>query len=220
MTFLGSIYSTILDAVFPVSREEREALSLRPEEALKTLPRAKNFSTKEACSIFSYQDERMRRLVWALKYKKSKQAAAIGGFALFQMLRLYAQAAGPVLVIPMPITKRRRRERGFNQCELLTAEVESLERESKASNQAENIQIASDLLIRTRHKARQTMKNRNERIESAHELFKANENAELPKDHLTIIIDDVITTGSTMKEAVEAMRKAGYTKTFGLSVAH
>ena len=64
------------------------------------------------------------------------------------------------------------------------------------------------------------MKDRNERIESAHELFKANEDDRLPKDCLTIVIDDVITTGSTMKEAVEALRKAGYAKAFGLSLAH
>ena len=35
-----------------------------------------------------------------------------------------------------------------------------------------------------------------------------------------IIIDDVITTGSTMKEAIQTMRNAGFKNTWGLSVAH
>lgn len=231
MTFFKTIYSTALDAIFPVSKEEQEALSIQPESAFKTLPRAKNFSTKEACSIFSYADERIRKLVWALKYKKSRQAAAIGGYALFKILRIYSKATRPILVIPMPITKQRRRERGFNQCELLTAEIKRLAHES---NRSERIQIVEDLLIRVRHKSRQTMKNRNERIESAHELFKVkgkkdedkdkgegeDKGEETRKDCLTIVIDDVITTGSTMKEAIEALRKAGFTRAFGLSLAH
>jgi len=227
MLLIKSIYSTVLDAIFPISKEEQEALSLRPEIAWNTLPRAKNFSTREACSVFSYKEERMRKLVWALKYKKSRQAAAIGGYALFRMLRIYAEATRPILVIPMPITRQRRRERGFNQCELLTEEIKTL---ADRSNLSEYIQISDDLLVRARHKSRQTMKDRSERIESAQELFKVDEsknknengngNKEIQKDCLVIVIDDVITTGSTMKGAVTAMRAAGYSRTFGLSLAH
>lgn len=217
MALIKSLYGVILDSIFPVSVEEEAALSPSAEAALKTLPRARNFSTREACSIFSYQDERTRKLVWALKYKKSRQAAAIGGFALYSILRMYSGVAGPILVIPMPITRQRRRERGFNQCELLTDEIQRLAQES---DHAERIQIHRELLIRARHKSRQTMKSRDERIESAHELFKANVAEDIPKDRLTIIVDDVVTTGSTMKEAVDAMRKAGYSKAFGLSLAH
>lgn len=212
MTFFKTLYLTVLDAVFPISKEEEAVLSLRPEEAWKILPRARNFSTKEACSIFSYKDERMRKLVWALKYKKSRQAAAIGGFALHLILQVYSDVAGPILVIPMPITKQRRRERGFNQCELLADAVEACG--------STDIRIIRDLLIRARHKSRQTMKTRGERIESAHELFKVNERESIPKDQLVIVIDDVITTGSTMKEAIQALRTAGFTKTFGLSLGH
>lgn len=214
MTPIKFIYNVILNSLFPISKEEEAVLSLSPQEAWKTLPRAKNFSTKEACSIFSYKDERMRKLIWALKYKKSKQAALICGFALYQILKIYTDTAGPILVIPMPITKQRRRERGFNQCELLSDAIQLYRIES------DQIHIVTDLLVRTRHKSRQTMKNRNERILSAHELFKVISNDQISKENLTLIIDDVITTGSTMHEAIEAMRKAGFIKAFGLSLAH
>lgn len=217
MTFFKALYGTVLDALFPISIEEQEVLSMCPEDAWKYIPRARNFSTKEACSIYSYKDERMRRLVWSLKYKKSEQAARIGAYALHRILNVYSSVAGELIVIPMPITNQRRRERGFNQCELLTTEIGKI-------NQNTNMKIISDLLVRTRHKSRQTLKSRAERLESAKELFAVNQkllpNLENYKNNLIIVIDDVITTGSTMKEAIGALREAGFTKTFGLSLAH
>jgi ComF family protein len=217
MPFLRSLCSIFLDALFPISPAEQEMLSMRPEDLWKLIPRAQNFSTKEACSIFSYKDERMRQLVWSIKYKKSPKAAALGGHAIHRMLSIYSSAAGRVIVIPMPITKQRRRERGFNQCELLTDEIAKISRNA-------DLTIISNLLVRTRHKSRQTLKTRHERLESARELFAVNENALLrlkgSEDNLVIVIDDVVTTGSTMREAVNALREAGFKKAFGLSLAH
>ena len=40
------------------------------------------------------------------------------------------------------------------------------------------------------------------------------------KETMAIIIDDVVTTGSTMREAVHAMRNAGFANAWGLSIAH
>ena len=93
--------------------------------------------------------------------------------------------------------------------------------------------------------SRQTLKDRKERIESAKDIFVADVEAidklickldikklnsdksnadELgtnkSKGYLVIVIDDVITTGSTILDAIKTLRKAGLEKTFGLSVAH
>jgi len=39
--------------------------------AFKDLPRAEHSPVPEACSVFSYKDDRVWRLVWSIKYKKS-----------------------------------------------------------------------------------------------------------------------------------------------------
>ncbi len=138
------------------------------------------------------------------------------------------------VIIPIPITKRRKNERGYNQCELLVNEIERLDIDKKFI-------ICKDLLGRVHHLSRQTLKNREDRLESAKGIFTVNEetrkrimnednqigneleiiNSENNIDNtIIIVIDDVITTGSTMKEAMETLQNAGFKNVFGLSLAH
>jgi predicted amidophosphoribosyltransferase len=213
------------------------------ESAFRDLPRATRSPIPEACSIFSYKDERIWRLVWSIKYKRSRAGTTIAGYALHRVLRSYlaampsARAVPKILIVPMPITSRRRRERGFNQCELLADEIERLSSnwnvggvddagdESKIGGR---LIIVRDLLIRKIHTSRQTLKDRAARLESVKDIFVVNEKAaerikndtHFSGDTMIIIIDDVITTGGTIRDAVETLRKAGFERTFGLSVAH
>ena len=130
----------------------------------------------------------------------------------------------PLVLVPMPITRARRRERGFNQCELLLEEILKLDG-------AQRISYAKNLLVRVRHTSRQTLKNREERLESAEGgLFAAHEDslARLREalaergasSAFIVVIDDVITTGGTMKAALDVLSRAGFSDVCGLSFAH
>ncbi len=264
MTFLTNIFHTILDALFPISSAETELFSYSPEEVLQKLPVAPDYSglvitpndSKFMDSIFAYKDERVAKMIWNIKYKKSHAAISIGGFALHQKLRAstisrfvrdtpYASAEasagspsptfGPkrpseslvvpaLLIIPMPITNRRRKERGYNQCELLLDEIQNIaERDGR-----HDMVFEKDLLIRTLHADRQTLKGRADRQESAKGIFGVNEEVarkfldqhEKNQKNYVVIIDDVITTGSTMKEAIDTLKNAGFEDVRGLSLAH
>jgi ComF family protein len=222
MSLLHTLYNTILDAVFPLSPFERELFSYSPELAYTKLPGAPTVPFGDAHSIFAYKDERVAKLIWNIKYKKSAQAVQIGGYALYRRIQDFPRPTleDTVILIPMPITSRRRRERGFNQCELLTDEIGRLDEHKRFI-------VRSDLLIRTQHMSRQTLKGRAERLEDAKGIFSVNEkvlteirdknNGILPT---LVVIDDVITTGSTIKEAMETLRKAGFENVRGISLAH
>ncbi len=228
MSILRTIYSTVVEALFPTSIAEQEVLNMDGNTALHTLPRAKKSPILEACSIYSYKDERVWRMIWSIKYKKSVIAARIAAFALLETLSIYARATFPIIVIPMPITKRRRRERGYNQCELIVSEIKKMAALSADHIETRSICVAYDLLLRTRHKSRQTLKDREGRLESAQDIFEVNTAAAVSlnmkldglTDYLLIVIDDVVTTGSTIRDAISTLRKAGFSQTFGLSVAH
>ncbi len=230
---LKILYQTILDALFPLSPAEKEIFSLSPREALEKLPPAPNYSglavdLPDTRSIFAYKDERVSKLIWNIKYKHSTQAVEIGGYALFSDLEEISTDAAsgvcPILVLPMPITSRRRRERGYNQCELLMDEIARWAQERDPAR----FVFDRNLLIRTHHADRQTMKDRKHRVEDAKGIFAIDEKTleklteaepELTKRRL-IVIDDVITTGSTMHEAIETLKRAGFTDVRGLSLAH
>jgi ComF family protein len=220
MNFFGTMYQTVLDALFPLTNEEREILTTSPEMAYEKLPKAPAYSEPlpGMTSIFAYKDERVAKLVWNIKYKKSETAVKIGGYALWQRLQsLQESERGQIVIIPLPITDRRRKERGYNQTELLVDEISRLD-----AGAEKRLTISKDVLLRTRHAARQTLKGRKERLESSKGIFVVNEDVieRFGKNTRIIIIDDVITTGSTMKEALAAMRAAGFENVTGLSLAH
>ena len=229
MFLITDLYHTFLDAIFPVSAEEREVLALDSGLAFDILPRAPRCKMPLACSLFSYKDERVRRLVWAIKYKKSARAAAISAESLFHVIHSYSQAASPIVILPMPISSQRRRERGFNQCELMADAIERIcaVRMETGSQPL----IIRDLLVRRRHRSRQTLKDREDRLKDSEDIFAVNEAAARKLDylrhapskdsqHLILVLDDVITTGGTIRDAIMTVRAAGFEKTFGLSLAH
>jgi len=234
MSFFCSLYHLILDTLFPLFDAENELFSLSPEEAYARLPKspALPLECRKMFSILAYKDERVSKMIWNIKYKKSARAVEMGGYILFSYLneklsphlnKNAEDKTQKIVLIPMPITGKRRRERGFNQTELLVNEIGRLDTGRK-------YEIVSDLLVRTVHKDRQTLKGRTERLESAQGLFELNENrlARLSGAHgsdqltgrVVIIVDDVITTGSTMKTALETFRERNFHNVYGLSLAH
>lgn len=245
MSLLKTIRTTFIEALFPIPEAERLVLAMGAESAWKNLPRAARSPVPEACSVFSYKDERIWRLIWSIKYKRSAAGTAIAGYALYQVLRSYATIVPRTIVIPMPITGRRRRERGFNQCELLVDEIERLSSDWNTENGdsaggkskiGDRLIIVRDLLVRKIHTSRQTLKDRAGRLESAQDIFAVNEGVaqkinnydlrfkiddpQSMNGQIIIVIDDVITTGGTIKDAVSTLRQAGFERTWGLSVAH
>jgi predicted amidophosphoribosyltransferase len=76
------------------------------------------------------------------------------------------------------------------------------------------------LLIRSKHIERQTLKGRTERLKNAKGIFEAREKEDREGATQIIIIDDVMTTGSTAKEARETLLAAGYKNVGALTIAH
>ena len=188
---------------------------MTPEKAFSKLPRSPLPPIQNATSVFAYKDPRVTKLIWNIKYKKHKTAVEIGGYALYQELITLRRNVPdkPFLVLPMPITPRRRRERGFNQCELLAEELARLDKDKLFT-------FSNSILLRIQHASRQTLKGRTERLESAKGIFSVASETDILKESQVVIIDDVITTGSTIKEAMETLDKAGFNSVRGLSLAH
>lgn len=104
----------------------------------------------------------------------------------------------PDLILPIPLHPRRRRQRGYNQSELL---ARSLSREL-------GIVLDTTALRRTRHTAPQVGLGPVERHDNVRGAFSA---AAGVRDRHVLLIDDVLTTGATMRSAAETLLAAGAT---------
>jgi competence protein ComFC len=100
-------------------------------------------------------------------------------------------------IVPVPLHPARKRERGFNQAELLARE---LQRQS-------GIQVAS-VLQRTRYTNTQTQFDRAERMENLRGAFRLRRDCNV-QDLRMLLVDDVLTTGSTLSECAAVLKKAG-----------
>jgi ComF family protein len=101
------------------------------------------------------------------------------------------------VVVPVPLHPARERERGFNQA-LLLAEI-----------LAEFAAVPlAPLLERVRYTSTQTAHDRAERMENLRDAFRLRKNRDV-RDLRVLLIDDVLTTGSTLSECARVLKAAG-----------
>jgi len=141
------------------------------------------------------------RYAWPLdrletRFKFSRDLAA--GRALVSMWRRESPPSTlPQLIIPVPLHRRRLRERGYNQAwELARPLACSL-----------GIPGSDNLLRRVRHTDAQTGLDAAQRRHNLRHAFALREGAALP-DHI-VVLDDVFTTGATLAECVRVLKRAG-----------
>ncbi len=196
----------LLDFLFPPSPETRAVHALSPEQALSKFPLASTTPYPFITSLFAYKDPLVSTMVLNIKNKRDMHALRVAASALYQKLPANS------LLIPIPITKKRRKERGYNQCELLINEILKFDT-------GKNFTTDFNLLIRTKHTSQQKLKNRHERLASTESLFEIYKEI-ADKNIQIILIDDVATTGSTLKDARETLLRAGYTNVQAFTITH
>ena len=110
-------------------------------------------------------------------------------------------------IIPVPLHPRRKREREFNQAEVLARLL--------ATRTGRPMR---DCLRRVRYTTTQTRFDRHERIENLRNAFALPHNADV-RDRHVLLIDDVLTTGSTLDECARVLRSAGAASVRAITVA-
>lgn len=212
--------NTILNIIFPVHclacGKNGSILCL---ECLANSPQAERENPKWIFSLFDYRHPPIKKAVWLLKYKGKKNIASF--FAENMHGRILEELADlsvlenfrePIL-IPIPLAPKRRRERGFNQAELICKKLFELEKNN-------SIYFEKNVLIKpkdTEHQAR--IENRSERLKNIIGSFSV-KNPEKIKNRNIILIDDVTTTGATLSEARKVLKQAGARKIIAFTVAH
>jgi ComF family protein len=143
--------------------------------------------------------------VQQLKYKRNIGMAEILAFYLLELYNTFKIEVD--MVIPIPLSEKRHKSRGYNQVSLL-ARPFSLAIRRPIYNQA---------LTRIRDTRSQVGLNRQERSSNVTGAFTANPTIVAGKTIL--LIDDVLTTGATMEASAYALKIAGAKGIMGLTLA-
>lgn len=171
--------------------------------------------------IFDYEKDRLaKKLIHAFKYQFVKEIADVFGVAVeserlnFKKLSTEGQID---FIVPVPLHARRLRERGFNQSELLAQKISGVMEKP----------ILNDIVKRKIYRRPQMeVKNRASRLKNTRDIFEivkpsgSNivQHLEL-NNKIVLLVDDVATTGATLKECARILKNAGASKVLSFTLA-
>lgn len=216
--FVETILSFLLDLIFPKSDFIKNLENVSAREALESFPRCldKRGVIPELQDIivpFQYRDKRVKNFVREIKYKGNKKIIKTCGEILNEIIKkeiVSYNLTSPIL-IPIPLSNERRKERGFNQNELLIKEVLAINN---------NIGFSFDSIAKIKNTvAQSSIKNRRKRMENLKGCFVVI-NPKFVCGKNIILVDDVVTTGSTLREARAVLLSAGARHVFAIAIAH
>lgn len=109
-------------------------------------------------------------------------------------------------LVPIPLTKKKARQRGYNQAELLAQEL------------GKKLQLPIEkCLIRRSETKPQSELSREERRENIKNAFSV---AAVPSQSTIFLVDDIVTSGATFNEAAKVLKKNGAKIVWGVALAH
>ncbi|MBL8061504.1 MAG: ComF family protein [Anaerolineales bacterium] len=160
-----------------------------------------HFRSLRAWAVFSGP---IQSALHKLKYRRDM---SMGDALAAQMAHFVRILNWPVdLVVPIPLGKRRLRERGYNQVAMVAFPL----------SMALGYRYAPDALLRNRETNTQVGLSKEERRRNVHDAFRAGTGV---KNRTVLIMDDVSTTGSTLSSGAQALYAAGAKDVYALTVA-
>jgi len=170
-------------------------------------------------AVFAYQNSVVKEALWALKYKRRTVIAKLCADILYDRMleelsdmRTFHDFTNPLL-IPIPLSKKRLKERGFNQSELIAREI-------FRNDGGRSFVLVDQVLHKTVDtQSQMSIKDKKKRAENIRGCFMVSNQGRVRGKNI-ILIDDITTTGATLNEARRVLLGAGARKIIAFTVAH
>lgn len=158
--------------------------------------------------IFLYKDK-IRNLILDYKFNDKSYLYKLFSKIIIKNEKICGILKKYDIIIPVPIHKKRKKQRGYNQSDLvakqITYEIPSLEYENKIIEKAKNTLPQSSL----------NKKQREENVKNVYKIV----NKEKIKNKKIIIFDDIYTTGSTANAIAKILKQNGAKEILILTIA-
>lgn len=214
---IKNFLTNIFDFILP-PRTDFAIVQKLDWEKINNLPRAENVSGMSwVYPLFQYKDNRVRAIVWELKYKENTfPLEHIGKLIYEHIVALISDIVifnndAQFLLIPIPMTGQGRVERGYNQSELIAKSI-------LQNDLARTLLYAPQWFEKIKETPKQSRsENKEARMKNLVDCFSADERV---GGKYVILVDDVVTTGSTLSEARTTLLSAGARDVFAFTIAH
>lgn len=160
---------------------------------------------EQGMGIFCY-DEIMRRSIHKFKYQGRREYGRFYGIAAWRYGKEQLKKWKPEVLVPVPIHTSRKRERGYNQAEII-AEV---------LGGCMDLPVAADVVIRKKKTIAQKELSSEERRKNLESAFAKGKNP--LRWRRVLLIDDIYTTGSTADAVSRILRECGAEEIYVLSI--
>jgi ComF family protein len=111
-------------------------------------------------------------------------------------------------IIPVPLHPKREKRRGFNQAQVIAKELANLQK----------VKLLEGVLVKTKNVPPQTFLQLKEREKNVRGAFRVVKKEKI-KDRVVLLVDDVYTTGSTVRECSLVLKEAGAKEVKALTIA-
>ncbi len=161
---------------------------------------------KKNISVFLFKNP-IDVFVRKLKFDNQKYLGkTLGNFIASEVVKMSVDFD---IVLPVPLSDKRRHQRGYNQSELLCIPLK----------EKLGLNVESGVLIKTRHTLSQSTLSRNQRIENLKDSFAVVDKSKV-KGKTILLVDDVFTTGTTINECTKTLLNAGAKEVYSVTLAH
>ncbi len=189
------------------------------QDCLEKTSKSKEYLQENMLAVFDYQDPIIKKAIWELKYHHRRYLGKKLGQLLYEHLledisEIRTMSLGQkIFIVPVPISKRKNKLRGYNQSEIIA--------KGFFESCRENIfELCNNMVYKKNETIPQAkISNKSKRLKNIKDTFGLN-NSEMIEGRTIIIIDDVITTGATINEIIKILKKAKAKKVIGIAVAH
>lgn len=179
--------------------KEEETNDYICDDCIKTLETIVDFKTIKGSTCYSpyLYAGHMERMIKEFKFREQKYYGKL--FAKLLADFYTSHKLDYDILIPIPLSKEKYLKRGFNQCELICDFL----------SKRVSVPVNNEILFKVKDTKDQHLLSKSERSKNLNSAFEARTREELLNKKI-LIVDDLLTSGYTLKEAIVTLKKAGY----------
>lgn len=172
----------------------------------------------ERAVAYGSYDGGLRDLIHVLKFQQVRPAAAVLGRMLAETMAHLKKVmpVGSIVVVPVPLYKRKQAQRGFNQAEMIARCA--MKQLLHSGNAAKRFELCAGVLLRRRETGSQIGLTRHQRRENLRGAFAVSDPTRILNRDI-LLVDDVYTTGTTASECARVLLRAGAARVWVATVA-